>query len=95
MDAVEKIRNIVNNKSVGNAIFNLYGRWRDESDYEDINEYGECITKVIKKQFPQYGVTLVSSTKKPFGVKVNIDERKFHIYVKKKGYYIAISVKEC
>lgn len=95
MDAVEKIRNIVNNKSVGNAIFNLYDRWRDESDYEDINEYGKFITKVINEQFPQYGVTLVSSTKKPFGVKVNIDGRKFHIYTKIKGNYLVLSVKEC
>ena len=95
MDAVEKIRNIVNNKSVGNTIFNLYDRWRDESDYEDINEYGKFITKVINEQFPQYGVTLVSSSKKPFGVKVNIDGRKFHIYTKIKGNYLVLSVKEC
>lgn len=95
MNTVEKIRNIVNNKSVGNVMFNLYDRWHDESDYEDINEYGEFITKVIREQFPQYGVTLLSSTKKPFGVKVNIDGYKIHIYVKIKGNYLVLSVKEC
>lgn len=41
---------------------NLYGRWLDESQYENINDYG----KVISAALPA-GITLTKMTKRPFG----------------------------
>lgn len=50
-------------KVLANAqlIGNLYGRWLDEREYEDINEYGKVISD--KLGFP------VKMTKRPFGFK--------------------------
>ena len=42
-------------------IVNLYWRWLDEREYEDINEYGKVIAS--KLGFP------VQMTKRPFGFK--------------------------
>lgn len=85
------ILSILNNDKVGDTFFNLYDRWRDESEYEDINEYGKVISNAIAKQFPNYSVKLVQSTKRPFGVKIEImGKYKVHIYAKLKGGYISL-----
>jgi hypothetical protein len=47
---MERIKSILNNDKVGNAFFNLYDRWRDESEYEDINDYGKAIFNTINSQ---------------------------------------------
>ena len=95
MTIIEKLTAIVNNEKVGNCFFNLYDRWRDESEYEDINQYGNVTINTINDQFPQFGVSLVASTKRPFGVKINLDGQKFHIHIKLKGCYAVLSVKKC
>ena len=95
MTTIEKLNAIVNNEKVGNCFFNLYDRWCDESEYEDINQYGDVIIKTINNQFPQFCVSLVSSTKRPFGVKIDLDGQKFHIQIKIKGCYAVMSVKKC
>ena len=46
---MEFLKEIVNNEKVGNAFFNLFDRWRDESEYEDINDYGKAIVNTIAK----------------------------------------------
>ena len=85
------IVSIINNEKVGNTFFNLYDRWRDESEYEDINEYGKVISNVIAKEFPNYNVKLIQSTKRPFGVKIKVlDLYNIHIYAKLKGRYISL-----
>lgn len=93
MTTIEKLTAIVNDKKVGECFYNLYDRWLDEHEYEDINEYGNVIFNVINKNYPEYGVSLVASTKRPFGIKVKIDDQKIHIHVKNKGGYIVISAK--
>lgn len=95
MTTIEKLKAIVNNENVGNVFFNLYERWIDECKYEDINQYGEVIINSINKHFPKYGVSLVASTKRPFGVKIDLDGQKFHIQMKLKGNYAMMSVKKC
>lgn len=90
---MEKIKEIINCKAVGNAFYNLYDRWRDECKYEDINEYGKAILNVINKHFPQYGVTLISSTSRPFGVKFQVGDKKVHVFVKITGSYIKMYAK--
>lgn len=95
MTTIEKLTAIVNNEKVCNCFFNLYDRWHDESEYEDIKQYGDVIIKTINDQFPQFGASLVASTKRPFGVKINLDGQKFHIQIKLKGCYAVLSVKKC
>ena len=92
MTTIEKIKTIMNNEKVGNCFFNLYDRWRDESKHEDINRYGDAIINTINKQFPQFGTSLATSTKRPFGVKINLDGQKFYINIKLKGGYAVLSV---
>lgn len=95
MTTIEKLTAIVNDEKVDNCFFNLYDRWRDESEYEDINQYGDAIIKTINEQFPRFGVSLVASTKRPFGAKINLDGQKFHIKIKLKGGYVTLSVFKC
>ena len=90
---MERIKSILNNDKVGNAFFNLYDRWRDESEYEDINDYGKAIFNTIKGQYPDYDLTLLSTTKRPFGVKIQIGERKVHIFLKLRGAYFNLCAK--
>lgn len=42
---------------------NLYGRWLDEREYEDIADYGKAFEKSLKKN----GGTLVKMHARPFG----------------------------
>ena len=91
----DKIKAILNNKKVGECFFNLYDRWIDECRYEDINEYGAVIFEVINKRFSDYGITLLASTKRPFGVKISMDDRTFHIFIKLKGCYAVVCAKAC
>ena len=95
MTTYDKLSAIINNENVDNCFFNLYDRWRDESQYEDINEYGKVIFNSISKNFPDYGIQLVSSTKRPFGVKIKLDNKIFHINIKLKGQYACLAVKAC
>lgn len=62
-------------KSTG-LLASLYGRWQDEQEYEDINEYGARIAK----EFPE-NWKLLGTTKRPFGVKVDTGTVKFHITI--------------
>ena len=90
---MEKIKQIINNEQVGNAFYNLYDRWRDESKYEDINDYGKAILSTVKKQFPDYNISLIGSTKKPFGVKLDVEGIKVHLFAKIKGGYLCVCAK--
>ena len=77
MTTVEKLNAIVNNEKVGNCFFNLYDRWRDESEYEDINQYGDVIIKTINDQFPQFGTSLVSSTRIKRSIHLTFINKKY------------------
>jgi hypothetical protein len=55
---------------------NLWARWQDEKEYEDINEYGMRIAK----DFPE-GWKLIKSSKRPFGVVVQIEAEHWQISV--------------
>ena len=90
---VEKIKSIINCDAVGQAFYNLFDRWQDESEYEDINDYGKAIVSTINKNFPNYGATLVKATKEPFGVILQIGAAKFHVFVKLKNLYLHLCAK--
>ena len=84
---METLKKIVNNEKVGNAFYNLYDRWLDESEYEGINDYGKAIADIMAKEFPSYDIKLVQTTKRPFGVKVMINGSTYSVWVKIKGCY--------
>lgn len=90
---MEKVKEIINSKAVGNAFYNLYDRWRDECKHEDINEYGKAIMNVINKYFPKYDVTLISATSKPFGVKLQVGDKKVYVFAKISGSYLQLCAK--
>jgi hypothetical protein len=90
METIEKIKAIINNENVSKAFFNLFDRWRDESKYEDINEYGKCLYSTMNKEFPNFGIEYVSASKRPFGLKVKIDNKTFKLHTKLKGRYIVL-----
>lgn len=54
---------------VENQALNLYSRWLDEKDYEDIADYGEGIRPRIEAG----GGKLLKMTKRPFGFIVDVD----------------------
>lgn len=81
---------IIRNEGFGNTMTNLYDRWRDEEGYEDINEYGKVLHKVANEIEP---CGYVRSTKRPFGVVVNYNGVKVHLYAKLQGCYLTINAK--
>lgn len=90
----EKINNIVNNEKLSNVLFNLYCRWQDERDYEDIEEYGKVIGSVMEKEFPTYGIKVTKASKRPFGVKIEMGGYNFHIFLKFRGNYMSVCAKK-
>lgn len=64
---------------------NLWCRWQDEKEYEDISEYGDCIAK----KFPaDAGWKVVKTTKRPFGVVIGIAGEEFHLAVTAQRVYV-------
>jgi hypothetical protein len=55
----------------------LYGRWLDEKDYEDINDYRAPVQQIADG----FGVTIVKMTKRPFGFHFSVDGRTFAMTV--------------
>jgi len=87
------LKELVNNEKIGNTFFNLYDRWQDESEYEDINEYGKAIALTIATEFP-YNVKLIQATKSPFGVKISTSKGVFQLWIKLKGHFASICGKK-
>jgi hypothetical protein len=56
----------------------LYGRWQDEKDYEDINDYSKPLEGAAKVS----KVKILGMTKKPFGVRYSVGEKEFHAFIK-------------
>lgn len=81
---------IIRNEKFGNTMCYLYDRWRDESAYEDINEYGKALHNVANEIVP---CEYVKSTKRPFGVVVNYKGVKVHLYAKLNGCYLTFNAK--
>lgn len=90
---MEKVKEIINNETIGNVMYNLYDRWRDESEYEDINEYGKAIVNSIHVHLPHLDVKLIGATKRPFGVKLQVGGEKVHIFTRIKGSYVQLCAK--
>ena len=92
---MEVVKEVINNDNVSKCFFNLYDRWRDESKYEDINDYGKALHKTIAKEFSAYTFDYVGATKRPFGVKVKMKGEVIHFYTKLKGRYVVLCAAKC
>ncbi len=67
---------------IQNLMLNLYDRWQDEKEYEDIADYAIP----LRKHLPE-GWTLQVMTKRPFGFKFDIGtEAVYTAFVKASGY---------
>lgn len=61
----------------------LAGRWQDEKDYEDLNDYMKPLQLIAERA----GVELISMTSSPFGVNFRVGDRRFHAFVRLNGSY--------
>lgn len=78
------LRQIIDNNS--NLIFNLAERWRDEKDYEDINDYLKVLQGSING--------IYSIQKRPFGFHIMVDEVAHEVSVVRKGNKMIIRYRE-
>lgn len=90
MNNAEFINKVIYNKEVSNIFANLWDRWQDEKEYEDINEYGKVLHGAINKVDE---CMLFKATKKPFGVKVYRAGQLIHFFMKRKGSYLVMCAK--
>lgn len=65
------------NNNHANLLFNLWGRWQDEKEYGDIQDYLMVIQKYIPEAY--------KITKRPFGVHCKCNDGEVHIQVKRSG----------
>ena len=64
-EIVKKIDNMY--EEMENITVNLFMRWQDEKEYEDIKDYGEAIKNKLHPDF-----IFVSMNKSPFGFKFKV-----------------------
>jgi hypothetical protein len=50
-------------QSLHNLMLNLYERWQDESEYEDVKDYGVNLQKAVE----EIGGKFIKMSKRPFG----------------------------
>jgi len=61
---------------------NIYERWLDEKEYEDINEYAVLFQPKVE----EVGGQFIGMTKKPFGFKYVLEDATYHVYVSGSTY---------
>lgn len=71
--ATESIKDRINSlfDKLVDPLCNLYGRWMDEREYEDPNEYRKVMEQWFKEHAPE-DFTFVSASMKPFGIVFNV-----------------------
>lgn len=69
-------------KALTDTTIQLYYRWLDESEHEDINDYAAPINKALKK----HGVQVKKMTKRPFGFTFELGDGLYAVTVTSKGY---------
>lgn len=74
------------------AVCDLYGRWLDEREYEDFNDYQDAASRIVSNMGLEFKVKL---TRRPFGIKFRVPYEfstgrvrmtEFHFLVKKNLY---------
>ncbi len=84
------INNLVNNDTIADTIYNLYLRWLDEWQYEDINDYGVVVANAVRSVCTKSDVVLLKSSHKPFGFVLAIDGQRISLFVKEENDCITI-----
>ena len=62
-----QLKSILNNANFENTIFNLYDRWQDEHEYEDIKDYAKPLENIVSRIIDKD--IKLTMTKRPFGFK--------------------------
>ena len=68
----------------------LEGRWKDEWQYEDFNDYCEGMSDAVEK----HGLAFISLTKKPFQCKARSNDGTLHFFKAEKGLIKWYTAKE-
>jgi len=63
---------------IGDMLTNLYCRWQDEKQYEDINDYA----KPFQAAFEKHNLTLIKMTKSPFGFQAKLGTAVVQVFHK-------------
>lgn len=67
-------KKVLYNEDFSEFMRNLYFRWQDEKDYEDINNYARVIVEAIRQANGEDVVlTDIKPSKRPFGIKFKAD----------------------
>jgi len=70
---IARIDKMVNDLT--NLMISLAGRWSDEKDYENINDYA---APIVQKLSP--GFLMTKMTKRPFGFQFTLDNNATYAY---------------
>jgi hypothetical protein len=76
------VKELFDDRKFGDLMARLCGRWQDEREYEDFEEYKTAIARNLPP-----GFTLVKATKRPFGFVVKCDEGEFVFTMTSRGSY--------
>jgi len=71
------VMGVFKDRTVQVRLINLYSRWLDEREYEDIREYGDNIKPLIERE----NVRFVKMVKRPFGPVFTVDNCNYHISI--------------
>ena len=63
----KQLKSILNNENFQDMIFNLYDRWQDEHEYEDIKDYAKPLENIVSRIIGKD--IKLTMTKRPFGFK--------------------------
>jgi hypothetical protein len=73
---------IYNNINLTESLCNLYARWQEEHEYEDIADY----QAVIQPQVESMGATFSKMTKRPFGFVCQAEGKTYQFKVTTREY---------
>ena len=69
-------------KKLEKTMINLYSRWLDESEYEDINDYSINLKNEVEKINGKF----LKMYKKPFGFTFQLSNATYQIMIKSSQY---------
>jgi hypothetical protein len=76
------VKGLFENKKFENVFVNLYTRWMDEKEYEDIKDYEKVLTPYVEG----IGGEVIKMTKRPFGIQFKLEGVKYHFFLTLKQY---------
>lgn len=65
------------NEKYADLFGQLFDRWQDEKEYENINDYLICLQENIKEDVEIYAIT-----KRPFAIKIKCEDGNMRIRIK-------------